>query len=146
MVRKSYLVDQFYGQEELFSHYHLAGEGNLRGFVGEGYRGAEALAAMTSEVSLSKTIKKLNLGVEIAAFVDGGIFWDRYNEVTETIETKFNSRILGDAGVGFRFKTDIFEKDLFLRLDFPFYKLPDELLENPNIDWNRWIISFQRSI
>ena len=146
MVRKSYLVDQFYGQEELFSHYHLAGEGNLRGFVGEGYRGAEALAAFTSEVSVSKSIKKLNLGVEIAGFVDGGIFWDRFDVDTKTIESKFNSRILGDAGVGLRFKTDIFEKDLFLRLDFPFYKFPDELLENPNIDWNRWIFSFQRSI
>ena len=146
MVRKNYLVDQFYGQEDLFSHYHMPGEGNLRGFVGKGYRGAEALAAFTSEVSLSKSIKKLNLGVEFAAFVDGGMFWDRLNVDTQTIETNFNSRMMGDAGIGIRLNTDLFEKDLFLRIDFPFYTLPDKILENPHIDWNHWIISFQRSL
>ena len=146
MVRKNYLVDQFYGQEDLFSHYHMPGEGNLRGFVGKGYRGAEALAAFTSEVSLSKSIKKLNLGVEFAAFVDGGMFWDRLNVDTQTIETEFNSRMMGDAGIGIRLNTDLFEKDLFLRIDFPFYTLPDKILENPHIDWNHWIISFQRSL
>ena len=38
MLRKNYLVDQFYGYNNLFSHYHLPGEGNLRGFVGRGER------------------------------------------------------------------------------------------------------------
>jgi len=140
MVRKNYLVDQFYGQEDLFSHYHMPGEGNLRGFVGKGERGAEALAAFSSEASIPRSIKKLNFNIEFAAFVDGGVFWDRF----EKIETKFNSRTLADGGVGLRLKkTDIFEKDLYLRIDLPFFihNNGDSEVEEKN-----WIISFQRSI
>ena len=112
MIQKNYLVDQFYGFElqegdSLISHYHMPGEGNLRGFVGEGERGAEALAAFSSEASISRSIKKLNFNIEFAAFVDGGMFWDRFNTNTEKIETKFNSRTLADGGVGLRLKTDI---------------------------------------
>ena len=56
MLRKNYLVDQFYGINNLFSHYHLPGEGNLRGFVGSGERGAEAMIASTTEACLQKTL------------------------------------------------------------------------------------------
>ena len=140
MVRKNYLVDQFYGQEDLFSHYHMPGEGNLRGFVGKGERGAEALAAFSSEASIPRSIKKLNFNIEFAAFVDGGVFWDRF----EKIETKFNSRTLADGGVGLRLKTDIFEKDLYLRIDLPFFIHDNEGTSFDNFE--NWIISFQRSI
>ena len=151
MLRKNYLVDQFYGfelkdGESLMMHYHMPGEGNLRGFVGKGERGAEALVAFSSEISLSKSIKKHNTGIVLAAFVDGGIFWDRLNTETNIIGAKFNSRTLGDAGVGIRVKTRLFEKDLFLRIDLPFYIFPDESVSNPHIDWNNWVFSFQRSL
>jgi hypothetical protein len=148
MVRKNYLVDQFYGfelqeGESLISHYHMPGEGNLRGFVGKSERGAEALAAFSSEASISRSIKKLNFNIEFAAFVDGGMFWDRFNTDKEEIGTKFNSRTLADAGLGLRLKTNIFEKDLYIRIDLPFFiyeKGGSEVKEK------NWVISFQRSI
>ena len=147
MIRKNYLVDQFYGFElqegdSLISHYHMPGEGNLRGFVGEGERGAEALAAFSSEASISRSIKKLNFNIEFAAFADGGLFWDRLDETSNVIGSTFNSRTLADAGVGLRLKTDIFEKDLYLRIDLPFFIHDD----GPRFDKKNWVISFQRSI
>ena len=149
MVRKNYLVDQFYGfelqeGESLVSHYHLPGEGNLRGFVGKGERGAEALAAFSSEASISRSINKLNFNIEFATFVDGGMFWDRFNTDKEEIETKFNSRTLADAGLGLRLKTDIFEKDLYLRIDLPFFLIYEN--GGSEVEEKNWIISFQRSI
>ena len=151
LLRKNYLVDQFYGLdindgESLMSHYHMPGEGNLRGFVGKGERGAEALAAFSSEVSLSKSVNKINTQIELATFVDGGLFWDRLNTETKIIGAKFNSRILGDAGVGIRVNTTLFEKELFLRIDLPFFIMPDETIGNSYINWENWVFSFQRSL
>tara|TARA_B100000315_G_C14356016_1_gene486214 strand:- start:413 stop:778 length:366 start_codon:yes stop_codon:yes gene_type:complete len=121
----------------------MPGEGNLRGFVGKGERGAEALAAFSSEASISRSIKKLNFNIEFAAFVDGGMFWDRFNTQKKEIGTKFNSRTLADAGLGLRLKTNIFEKDLYIRIDLPFfiYEKGGSEVEEKN-----WVISFQRSI
>jgi len=151
MVRKNYLVDQLYGLEvsegeSLVSHYHLPGDGNLRGFVGEEVRMADALAAFSSEVSIVKSISKLNLGIEFALFVDGGLFWDKLNQDTGEMTSKYISRTLGDAGVGLRFNTNIFEKELYVRFDLPFYILPDKAYNNPHIDWRNWIISLQKSL
>jgi hypothetical protein len=147
MLRKNYLVDQFYGQEDLFSHYHMPGEGNLRGFVGKGERGAEALMATSSEVSIYKNLSKAdkaNIILEFAAFIDGGLFWDRLDKESNLIGSTFNSRTLADAGVGLRLKTDIFEKDLYLRIDLPFFIHDNEDSSFDNFE--NWIISFQRSI
>jgi hypothetical protein len=149
MVRKNYLVDQFYGfelqeGESLINHYHMPGEGNLRGFVGKGERGAEALAAFSSEASISRSIKKLNFNIEFAAFADGGLFWDRLDETSNVIGSTFISRTLADAGLGLRLKTDIFEKDLFLRIDLPFIIHNNGASSFDN--YENWIISFQRSI
>jgi hypothetical protein len=151
MVRKNYLVDQLYGLEvsegeSLVSHYHLPGDGNLRGFVGEEVRMADALAAFSSEVSIVKSISKLNLGIEFALFVDGGLFWDKLNQDTGEMTSKYISRTLGDAGVGLRSNTNIFEKELYVRFDLPFYILPDKAYNNPHIDWRNWIISLQKSL
>jgi outer membrane protein assembly factor BamA len=146
MLRKNYLVDQFYGQEDLFSHYHMPGEGNLRGFVGKGERGAEALMATSSEVSIYKNLSKADIAdiiLEFAAFIDGGLFWDREKNDALELNNYFTKRTLADAGVGLRLKTDIFEKDLYLRIDLPFF------IHNKgktSIDEKNWIISFQRSI
>ena len=147
LLRKNYLVDQFYGLEigegeSLMSHYHMPGEGNLRGFVGKGERGAEALVALSSEASYSKSIKKLNLDAEFAAFVDGGMFWDRLDEESGIIGSKYISRTLADVGIGLRLGTDIFEKDFFVRIDLPFFTYKNG---NVTIDEKNWIFSFQRS-
>jgi hypothetical protein len=124
----------------------MPGEGNLRGFVGKGERGAEALMATSSEFSIYKNLSKADKAdiiLELAAFIDGGIFWDRLDEKSNLIGSTFNSRTLADGGVGLRLKTDIFEKDLYLRIDLPFFihNNGDSEVEEKN-----WIISFQRSI
>ena len=121
----------------------MPGEGNLRGFVGKGERGAEALATFSSEASISRSIKKLNFNIEFAAFADGGLFWDRLDEKSNVIGSTFKSRTLADGGVGLRMKTDIFEKDLYLRIDLPFFIHDDG---GSRFDKKNWIISFQRSI
>ncbi|MBT3946183.1 MAG: hypothetical protein HOF42_07130, partial [Candidatus Marinimicrobia bacterium] len=73
-------------------------------------------------------------------------FWDRLNTETKIIGAKFNSRILGDAGVGIRVNTTLFEKELFLRIDLPFFIMPDETIGNSYINWENWVFSFQRSL
>jgi hypothetical protein len=140
LLRKNYLVDQFYGQEDLFNHYHLPGEGNLRGFVGQGERGAEALAAFTTEGSIYIKIPKADTGIELAAFVDGGLFWDRPDLTKEN----YIKRTLLDGGVGLRFDATIFKQDLYLRIDVPFFTFNDSMDETSKMDWNNWIISFQK--
>ncbi|MBT6980923.1 MAG: M1 family metallopeptidase [Candidatus Marinimicrobia bacterium] len=151
MIRKNYLVDQFYGQDTLFAHYHMPGEGNLRGFVGKGERGAEALMATSSEISIYKNLSKADktdIILEFAAFIDGGLFWNRLfldpMDESYRIGSTFNSRTLADGGVGLRLKTDIFEKDLYLRIDLPFFIHDNEDSSFDNFE--NWIISFQRSI
>jgi len=60
------------------------------------------------------------------------------------IGSTFISRTLADAGLGLRLKTDIFEKDLFLRIDLPFIIHNNGASSFDN--YENWIISFQRSI
>ena len=146
MLRKNYLVDRFYGQETMFSRYHLSGEGNLRGFVGKGERGAEALVATNTEISIFKNIGEVkgeSINLEFSSFFDGGIFWDRYNDNTNILNDFFNKRVLADAGIGIRFNTKLLENELYLRLDFPFFIYDGD---NSNIDYNNWIFSFQKSL
>ena len=143
LLRKNYLVDQFYGQDSLFAHYHMPGEGNIRGFVGKGMRGAEALAAFTSEVSIANNIPKIDINIELTGFIDMGIFWDRYNEDLEIIGSSFNHRLLGDAGIGIRVRRSILEKDYYLRIDIPYVRFNDGDIHS---DINNWVFSFQRSI
>tara|TARA_Y100000590_G_scaffold435016_1_gene553944 strand:+ start:739 stop:3747 length:3009 start_codon:yes stop_codon:yes gene_type:complete len=142
LLRKNYLVDQFYGQQDLFSHYHFPGEGNLRGFVGQGERGAEALTTFTTEWSIYFKIVEHDINIEIAAFNDGGFFWDR----PDLTKSNYVKRTLLDGGLGFRFNTSIFEQDLYLRIDIPFFTYNDSRKKPSQVDWNNWIISFQRSI
>ncbi|MEC7736175.1 MAG: hypothetical protein VX651_02430, partial [Candidatus Neomarinimicrobiota bacterium] len=146
MLRKNYLVDQFYGQESLFLHYHMPGEGNLRGFVGKGERGAEALMATSSEFSIYKNVSKADkaeITLELAAFIDGGLFWDREKNDVLELNNYFTKRTLADAGFGLRLNTSIFEKDLYLRLDFPIYIFNGDISET---NFKNWLFSFQRSI
>ena len=145
MLRKNYLVDQFYGYNNLFSHYHLPGEGNLRGFVGRGESGAEALVSSTTELSLFKNIASENqdpIDLEFVTFIDGGIFFNRNSKVSHE-QNPLITRVLADAGIGIRLHTKLYERDIYLRLDFPFYIYDRNV---SNISVNHWVFSFQRSI
>jgi len=145
LVAKDYLADGLYGLEvngeSLFGHYHLPGEGNIRGFAHSGERGSEALVSSTSEASYSKKMGSIRIAA--AAFIDAGIFWDRFNEETKSIGKSYTSRSLMNAGVGFRTRMEIFEKEFFIRVDIPLLIQKDgEHFENGQ----NWIFSFQRSI
>ena len=102
--------------------------------------------ATSSEVSIYKNLSKADKAdiiLELAAFMDGGLFWDREKNDALELNNYFTKRALVDGGVGLRLKTDIFEKDLYLRIDLPFF------IHNKgktSIDKKNWIISFQRSI
>ena len=52
-------------------------------------------------------------------------------------------RKLADAGIGIRLSSTVYDKPLYLRLDFPLILFKDgDKLENDT----KWVISFQRSI
>ena len=143
------MVDQFYGYGNLFSHYHLPGDGNLRGFVGRGETGAEALVSSTTELSLFKNIARDNqdlIDLEFVTFIDGGIFFNRNSSVfheTDPFNIQYESRALADAGIGIRLNTKLYERDIYFRLDLPFYIYNEN---GSNISFNNWVFSFQKSI
>lgn len=145
LIRKDYLADQLYGLEmngeTLFGHYHLAGEGNIRGFTGTGERGAEALIASSSEAYYPKRFG--NTTLSMVAFFDGGVFWDRFNQTTNSLQTSYISRTLINGGLGVRLRTKIFEKEYYLRVDVPLFIQKDG---EPFDDGHQWIFSFQRSL
>ena len=146
MLRKNYLVDNFYGQNNLFSHYHLPGEGNIRGFVGRKERGAEALIALSNEFGIIKNLANEDqdpLNIELVSFVDMGIFWDRQSNIDGLRKNNLHSRTLADAGIGVHLNTKLLEKDLYFRIDMPFYLYDGS---NTVVDWNNWIFSFQKSL
>ena len=146
MLGKNYLVDTFYGNDNLFSHYHLPGEGNIRGFVGKKEKGAEALIASSTEAAIFKNLAGTNqepINIEIVSFTDVGVFWDRHNENTNQLETKFSKRFLADAGFGFQLETTLLGKNLFIRFDIPYYLYNGS---ESSIDWNNWVFSFQKSL
>ena len=146
MLGKNYLVDTFYGNDNLFSHYHLPGEGNIRGFVGKKEKGAEALIASSTEAAIFKNLAGTNqepINIEIVSFTDVGVFWDRHNENTNQLETKFSKRFLADAGFGFQLETTLLGKNLLLRFDIPFYLYDGS---ESSIDWKNWVFSFQKSL
>ena len=128
----------------------MSGEGNLGGFVGRGERGAESLIASSSEISVYKNLSradKPDIIFELSAFFDGGIFWDRESYRTfdgrMRLNDYFSKRTLADAGLGIRLNTSLLEKDVFIRIDLPFYIFDGN---DSKINFNNWVFSFQRSI
>ena len=75
LLRKNYLVDQFYGIKDLFAHYHMPGDGNIRGLVNENIEGAEALVAVSNELVLTENF--YDISSELALFTDFGAFFHR---------------------------------------------------------------------
>ena len=146
MLRKNYLVDHFYGQDSLFSHYHYPGEGNIRGFVGQGEQGAEALIAFSNELIISYP-DIYNISADFALFSDVGTFFSRnsFQNIFELPQYKgsYITRIYADAGLGLRLSTSFFEKDLHIRFDMPFLLYDDRL--GSRLNRSNWIFSFQRS-
>mgnify|MGYP001997330581 CR=1 FL=1 len=144
MLRKNYLIDQFYGVDYLFSNYHLPGDGNIRGFVNRQLPGADAIISSSTEISFKKDLSNLigaDLNLEFSSFADGGIFWNK--SLHPWYPPRYIDRILADAGVGFRMATKFLEQDLFIRFDFPFYLYDGNVSK---INFNNWVFSFQKSI
>ena len=84
--------------------------------------------------------------MEFVTFADAGIFFNRNIEDTyhrDVSNIQHESRFLANGGIGLRFGTKFYEKDFFLRIDFPFYIFDGS---NSNMKPDRWVFSFQKSI
>jgi len=129
-----YLRDEssFFGLVEGRNAYHLSGDGNLRGFTGDGFSGAHQIATINLEAYYTPKIKFIDL--ELAAFTDGGLVWN----------DTFEGDLLFDAGFGLRFSKEIFSQKFYIRTDFPWLKMsPDEDFK---FDTKSIIFSFQKSL
>tara|TARA_X000001036_G_scaffold196558_1_gene185196 strand:- start:10780 stop:13785 length:3006 start_codon:yes stop_codon:yes gene_type:complete len=141
MFKKSYLRndDSFFGVSQFNQNYHMPGEGNIRGFVNQSEKGSDAVISLSSElfminkqISLGGYLDNNDISCELALFSDGGIF---YNQSI--------TRRMADAGVGIRIGGNIYNKPLYLRLDFPFFLLKNNKFINND---NQWVVSFQKGI
>ena len=145
LYEKSYLRDEssFFGFADLRNRYHLAGDGNLRGFLVNGSRlaGVEALVSSSVETYYQTGLDWLSgFNFEIAGFIDQGFFWgSKY----VNSDKGFDGDLLADAGIGFRFKKHGFGRDFYFRIDFPFMIYQDDAI---NIDKQQWVFSFQKGI
>lgn len=140
LFSRPYLRDEssFYGITELRSRYHVSGDANLRGFLGRGLSGAQAVTATSVEGSFFTSPFSVNL--ELTSFVDGGVVWgDQYF----TDQRGLQPYPLLDAGVGLRLKKNFSGYHFFLRFDLPFY-----LNENgkQEIDLNNWQFSLEQGL
>ncbi|NOZ74965.1 MAG: M1 family metallopeptidase [FCB group bacterium] len=129
-------ASSLYGLANLRSYYHLEGDGNLRGFVGR-YSGTEAIITWNSELSAEKTV----LGIDLtgSAFTDLGL---ASGSKFTAGDRGFSNDVLGDAGLGLEIRKNIWGQRLYLRMDLPFMTFtPDS--NGPEIDFQRWLFSFQ---
>mgnify|MGYP001314527289 CR=1 FL=1 len=140
VVLRAWQVKELVNINEYNNYYHFLHQYNiLNSFVGKNKRGAEALIAMSNELAYYKSIG--NVTAEIAFFADLGIFWTRDLSRSAGL---YDEQNYADAGVGFRFNTNIFEKDLYFRLDHPYLTYDDRL--GFEINFNNLIFSLQRSL
>ncbi|MFL3008923.1 MAG: M1 family aminopeptidase [Candidatus Neomarinimicrobiota bacterium] len=147
LLRKNYLVDQFYGIEDLFMHYHMPGDGNIRGLVNGNKEGAEALVAASNELVLSENFYEIS--TELALFTDFGAFFrrkiDQFGLDKEYSDIQ-RVNIFADVGLGLRFNTSVFEKDLYVRFDLPFLIYDGSDGSDWSLNSKNWVFSFQRSL
>ncbi|MDP6339504.1 MAG: M1 family metallopeptidase [Candidatus Marinimicrobia bacterium] len=137
---KPYLRDasSFYGNTDLRSKYHLAGDANLRAFGNQGFVGTENVLATTLEGYLTKSL--LGVKFELAAFLDAGSLTGSKLAVGDK---GFNSTSLVDYGFGLRLSKTVFGRPLYLRIDKPM----SATLDGKSIEeMNAWVFSFQKSI
>ena len=142
MLRKNYLVDQFYGSHDLYNHYHMPGDGNIRGFFVPSARGADALISSSTELVADKGFLEGQFNLSLAVFADAGVFWIK-SPYHPWYPPRLRKRMIYNVGVGTRLKTKVFEKELFLRIDVPLSSYDNRGSE---INFQNWVFSFQRSI
>jgi|TARA_Y100000310_G_scaffold189512_1_gene189491 hypothetical protein len=136
---KPYLrhASAFYGVEAARNHFHINGEGNLRGYYDHDFSGAETVLAATFEGNYSLPTPAVKTRMRI--FVEGGSFR------SELASDGLNGDILADVGAGFVFSKKIAGKTWRLRMDFPFWL---NHTANPagreikSLDLTRWVIGF----
>jgi len=140
LYNKSYLRDEssFYKQNNLRSHYHLAGDANLRGFSGRGFIGVEQVMGLSLEGYFSHTLMGYDL--ELASFMD--MAWLKGKKYAESSEI-FSNTLLADSGLGLRISKTIFGQKIYLRIDFP---IMTRIGNKSEIDQNNWLFSFQKGI
>ena len=132
-------MDQFYGLDFLLKHYHLPGEGNLRGFIWQGEPGGEEIISATIENSINKNIQYLDMDIELANFFDFGFLGNDRNKT----KSNYTTRFYADYGFGIRFNKNILGQDYYLRIDSVILtrKGNENCYEKSN-----WIFSFQKPI
>ena len=141
MFRLSYLrnEDSFFGLNNFNNNYHLPGDGNIRGFLNLNENSADAGASVSGEIfMINKRVDVLgylddrSISFELAAFADAGAFY-AHGDI----------RNIADAGLGIRFKSNFYNKPLYLRIDFPFMLLKNgESINNSR----SWVVSFQTGV
>ena len=87
---------------------------------------------INKQISLWGYLDNNEISCELALFTDGGVFYNQSK-----------TRRMADAGVGIRIGGNIYNKPLYLRLDFPFFLLKNNKFINND---NQWVISFQKGI
>ena len=87
---------------------------------------------INKRINLDGYLENRRISLELALFTDGGIFYN--NGLT---------RKIADAGVGVRLGSTIFNKPLYLRLDFPFILFKNNKIINNH---TKWVVSFHRGI
>ena len=141
MFRLTYLRndDSFFGLNNFYNNYHLSGGGNIRGFLNENEKDADAAASVSGEIFIiNKRIDELGylhdryISLELTAFADAGVFYHNGN-----------SRNLANTGLGIRFKSNFYNKPLYFRVDFPVFLFKDGVSINNS---SKWVISFQAGI
>lgn len=144
LYAKPFLRDEssFYGNTELRNHYHLPGDANLRGYIGEGLAGAESVIANSFEIFYKPSFKPMD--IELVAFMDDGWVWgSKYIQG----DKGFNGDYLFDAGLGLRLGKTILGKKFYLRVDVPlFVKDVSEAKEGIRINSDKWLFSFSKGI
>jgi hypothetical protein len=132
-------VSSFYGLESGRARYHLPGDANLRGYQDLGLAGSEKMVATSLEAFYVPNVPVAK--VELAGFVDGGIFW---GSKWVAGDEGFSGDWLMDAGVGLRVSKNIYGKSFYIRLDVPFWRI------DPNgggeVTLERWVFSFERPL
>lgn len=130
-------ASSLYGFQDLRSRYHLEGDGNLRGFVGAGYSGTEAIASWNSELSREQTLFGVNFTGSL--FADLGL---ANGSKDSAGDQGFSNAILGDSGLGLEIRKSVWGQRLYLRVDLPFMTFtPDS--NGPDFDFQHWLFSFQ---
>ncbi len=136
-----YLRDEssFYGNRNLRQNYHLAGDANLRGYVGANFGGADKVLANTFEA-----FYKTKFNLEFAFFLDHGSIWTPRDCNCDLV---YKGEVFFDAGFGLRYSQKFLGKNYYLRVDFPLWvRDMTPGFETIQYQDDTWIFSFSPSI